>query len=1526
MSLFVKRLCTTLSLCVALIVPAFAATTVKTNPQISVRPKARITEAVDAKKVDLLPGTHSARVNSLADGGRVAKNTPLQHLKLVLKSSDEQEFALRQLLDQQQDKSHGNYHQWMTPETFGTTFGVESSDIEKVKNWLTSNGLTVDAVAKGARVITFSGASGDIETAFHTEMHNYIVDGKPVISANSDVSIPHALTSVVIGPAKMDNIHPHPHYTGGRKILFDHGKAVSSTPVGGGTPNYLDPLYGQLVGAQDLQLIYDAKPMYAQGIHGEGMTVGIIAETDTLLADTQIYRSVFGLPPTTINVIHAGDDPGNQTAAGDDVESDIDLQMGGALAYNANIDFIVGGITFFGDGVNTAALYAADNNIGDVISMSYGLCEADDTTDIPLFGSVWEQAASQGQTVFVSSGDSGPDTCAGDEGTLSAANGYSVTGWGETPYNVSVGGTEFNEALAPTVNFWSPDQSLVTGYENALAYPPEVPWNLSQFGDGLAPSTQGYGPNAGSSGISFYYLLPSWQVGPGVPTTDPQPPTGEGTIKSTSYKVAGAAHRYVPDISANASNGYDSTAVCSEGACQVNSDGTLASVTAFGGTSVSSPLMASAQALIDQANGGRQGNANYYYYRVAAAQPVAGCSSTTYLTTATAACGFHDVVDGSDLEPTNTAGTSSLGWNVTPSFDLAIGLGSPDIAQLSALWKTVTFNATTTTMTLSPTTSSTHGQAYNLSVAVAPASGTAQPTGQVAIVAETGTFVSTYVTLANGAYTSAAFKGLPAGTYQVYAQYFGDGTFGGSTSAPVTVTVGTETPTIPLVSYSISTAAAMTATSNFTYGSSIYLQSGANPPSKVGVPTGTITFNLALQGGAALKSLTEALEPDNVQDGNTLGTTTYAADASLITGNATPEYLITPNYPELAPGTYTATATYSGDSTFNSGTSSTITFVVGKGTPTITLSPVTASDIAAGTPVILGASIATLAAVDNGIAPTGTVTFVDTTNGNLPLGSGTLTAVTGGASSVMSVSTSLIVTPGAHTITATYSGDSLYSAGTATTVLTVGGAAEVLVLTTTTPLVGQVLDPFSFTATLPTGTATGRTKVGTIVLYDGGIQIGTAALTGAYTTTFVPVLTAGVHKLVAEYSGNTALAVDAATSNTVTVTVNPNTPVLQLSVAGNASIGNSAGVALSGQLFLSPSNVSSTTGAPSAAVPAPTGNVTFTDSAKALGSAPLVYQGGLTGSYIATGFPSGKLAPGYHVLSATYPGDANYAATTSNTDTLGIGITTTSLALTASGSGSAVTINIAATVAAVVTPQTPALTGTVSFYKNTVSAATLISTQPLSGGTASINLAYPSTQTAIIAVYSGDANYYTSQSTTTTISGYVISVNPTSATMSAKGAVTVTVTATSYGGYTGIGSLSCSGLPANTFCPYNATQQFVFNGVDGAQPTSLTITALNAQGGSTPVHAGFLWLPAMLLAGLLAFGRKKLTVRGRQLLALAVLFCGMMALNGCSGGNDYSKYTSGTGTFNVTLVSNGTGANAYSPNLTTTAALSLQVQ
>jgi subtilase family serine protease len=609
-SLFLKRLSTTLSLCAALLAPAFAATTVQTHPQITVRPAARITEAVDTKKLTTLTGSHPSRLDGMTDMGRVSTGTQFNHMLLVLKSSDAQEFALQALLDQQQDRSHANFHQWATPDTFGAAFGVESSDIEQVTAWLQQSGFTVNSVSKSGRLIDFSGTSGAVESAFHTEMHQYQVNGETRMSNTSDVSIPSALTTVVVGPARLNNFRPTSYSVGARKATIGkNGKVTSATALATGrTPLWSDGAGDNFVGAADLQVIYDAAPMYAKGIDGTGVTIGLIGQTDILPQDDQMYRSIFGLPPNPVTRIQVGDDPGTIP---DDVESDLDVELAGSLGYNANIEFITSGNSTVGGGTDSSAVYLVDQNAVDIMSYSYGGCETDYTaasTGGPninaLYNTLWEQAAAQGQSVFVSTGDSGADVCA-DGRTSATPTGYSVNGLASTPYDVAVGGTEFNESLDTSgATFWG-GPSLAVPFESAMSYIPEVPWDESAYG--ITPfigtttiDTDGGGLTAESSGISFFYGTPSWQTGPGVPTTDPTPT--EGSIPPASYVVAGP-HRYLPDVSANAAVYQDPTMFCSEGICQLNADGTLANAGLVGGTSVAAPTMASVQALINQANG-----------------------------------------------------------------------------------------------------------------------------------------------------------------------------------------------------------------------------------------------------------------------------------------------------------------------------------------------------------------------------------------------------------------------------------------------------------------------------------------------------------------------------------------------------------------------------------------------------------------------------------------------------------------------------------------------------------------------------------------------------------------------------------------------------------------------------------------------------------------------------------------------------------------------------------------------------------
>ena len=85
--------------------------------------------------------------------------------------------------------------------------------------------------------------------------------------------------------------------------------------------------------------------------------------------------------------------------------------------------------------------HAVYSNIAPVVSLSFGGCESAQGSFNTFISSLWEQAAAQGQTVLVSTGDSGSAGC--DDGTQFAVGGQAVNGLASTPYDVAVGGTDF---------------------------------------------------------------------------------------------------------------------------------------------------------------------------------------------------------------------------------------------------------------------------------------------------------------------------------------------------------------------------------------------------------------------------------------------------------------------------------------------------------------------------------------------------------------------------------------------------------------------------------------------------------------------------------------------------------------------------------------------------------------------------------------------------------------------------------------------------------------------------------------------------------------------------------------------------------------------------------------------------------------------------------------------------------------------------------------------------------------------------
>ena len=569
----------------------------------------RITSRVNTGRRSALgQGRAHPATRVAVDAGAVDPATRIHYASVMLRPA----AGVETFLAEQQDPASPNFHRWLTPAEFGEKFGAGRKDIAQIRQWLESEGLSVHDVARSGLWISFSGSAGQVGRAFRTELRRYR-SGTAFHFANATgLSIPAALEPVVESVAGLDDYEPAPLY----RSLEDLLPAFTS-----GASHTLAP--------DDIATIYNIKPLYEAGIDGTGQKIAVIGRTNLDLVDVRAFRRRFNLPPNDPQVVLFGPDPG--TSAGDVVEANLDLEWAGAVARNATLIYVNS------TSVRTSAQYAVDQNLAPVITFSYGICEQFTTQNLR---GVAQQAAAQGITWLISSGDSLAATCDNLSPIPLATRGATTSYPSTIPEVTSVGGTEFNEGAG---NYWNPTND--SNLASALSWIPEKPWNNATLRNGIIGA---------GGGASAFFTKPAWQTGPGVPND-------------------GA--RDVPDISLAASAVHDGYQVVTGGLVRV-----------FGGTSVSAPVFAGIIALLNQSQ--KQtgaGNINPALYRM-------GRSGSD---------AFHDVTEGDIFVPCQQGSPNcvegKLGYAAGPGYDLATGWGSVDAARFVSVWNPGIFSSTALT-------------------------------------------------------------------------------------------------------------------------------------------------------------------------------------------------------------------------------------------------------------------------------------------------------------------------------------------------------------------------------------------------------------------------------------------------------------------------------------------------------------------------------------------------------------------------------------------------------------------------------------------------------------------------------------------------------------------------------------------------------------------------------------------------------------------------------------------------------------
>jgi subtilase family serine protease len=731
------------------------------------------------------------------DAGEAPSTLRPSGLDVVFTKSPEQQQALQQLLAAQQDPKSPQYHKWLTPAQYGQRFGASDATLAAVTNWLKSNGLSVGQLPPGRGHLPFFGSKALVEGALHTRIHLFAVAGEQHYANVSAPLIPASLTTAITAIRGLNDFHPrpgvHPSNAGPRGTLPTVGHASARSFDAPATYYSGSGQWPGYVGPTDFAIMYNLQPVYSQGFTGAGVTIAIAAQSDidpsvlaTFWSAFGVSGPSFGVPPQQFTSMPVpasagGSDPG-ETNDGNEDEAYLDTEILGALAPGAQL-ILVSDVD-----ASLAAQYAIDQNLAAILNISFGACESAQASYNATVASMYGQAVAQGITITVSSDDSGVVGCI-SQSDLGAtndvnSNGFAVNGLASTPYNLAVGGTDFNDQSDSTATlalYWNTTNQSGT-LASAKSHIPEMVWNdscanpvfASAYGNGdtiafcntttiQSQSNPFIDIIGGGSGISSCtttnsngdctggYSQPGWQQGvPGI----------------TNF-----GGRAIPDVSMIATLwlmcSYDTTP-CNPTQAPTFQAGT-GTVKVLEGTSAAAPSVAAIVALIDQTQisttvpDGRQGLLNPTLYSLAAieygsAATAAACDASQGAIT-NPACVFYDVTAGSSAQPCKVSsytsdptiesfastcvtengdktGIMEIGgvqsYAAGTGFDIASGLGSINAAALIASFVSspapsglaASLSGQTATLTWTPDASAA---SYDVYQGVAPGSVSSSP-------------------------------------------------------------------------------------------------------------------------------------------------------------------------------------------------------------------------------------------------------------------------------------------------------------------------------------------------------------------------------------------------------------------------------------------------------------------------------------------------------------------------------------------------------------------------------------------------------------------------------------------------------------------------------------------------------------------------------------------------------------------------------------------------------------------------------
>src|SRR3984957_12392861 len=497
----------------------------------------------------MLEGNHPDEAADIVGATGASPSQPLaMRLTMALRNRDD----LAKLLANQQDPASPQYHRWLTPDAFTSRFGSTDADVARVTRWLKKKGFTVNSADASRREVSFTGSVAQVQSVFGVKIAA-TTDGR-MYSNTSDPVVPADLASVVESIHGLDNLLPS------KPLVRRVSKLAPSASSPASVVNNAGPAFGP----PDIYTFYDETPLLNLNVDGSGNgCIAVVEDSNIDQPAADAFDTQFGLPALTganfSTVLVDGTDPGQNN---DEDEAMVDVIYSHAVAPGSSIRIYLGNQKHTSASAILDAIHAAVTEKSSpcgAISISFSFCGGSKGFYKTQNG-FFAQAASQGQSVFVATGDDG---AAGlklnNKGVCVTGTSRNINELSASPNVTAIGGTEFSA-------------DFVGGDD--VGSVPETVWD---DGDGAA-----------GGGQSKVFKKPAFQ---------------KGLIKKDKMRdvpdIAFAASPATPGFFYAGRDSHDApTVVC-----------------CIGGTSLGAPAWAGISQLISQANGATVGNLNARIYQ-----------------------------------------------------------------------------------------------------------------------------------------------------------------------------------------------------------------------------------------------------------------------------------------------------------------------------------------------------------------------------------------------------------------------------------------------------------------------------------------------------------------------------------------------------------------------------------------------------------------------------------------------------------------------------------------------------------------------------------------------------------------------------------------------------------------------------------------------------------------------------------------------------------------------------------------------